>query len=278
MIAEAFQAINSLRATVGERDQTEKIDNHEVDPPFETRMDQNVAEKAQVDTELDSSEVEALKEACAPLFNDARISKLSFVIILPNIFATHGCPNIALDELLSFLQQTVLPTPNLCPRSRSQAKVIVRKLGLNYISIHACPSGCVLFKGEYENLRTCPKCGAARYKEVGRNSILEKVLRYFPVIPCLQRMYKCREIAYLLTWSARHKSSDGLIRNTRDSKQLQHIDNKWQDFAAEPRNIRFGLALDVADGVLIPLYPIAYYLLSKTKMKNNNQQLSSDDK
>ncbi|KAL3689032.1 hypothetical protein R1sor_015341 [Riccia sorocarpa] len=147
MIAEAFQAINSLRATVDERDQPEEIDYHEVDPLFETRMDLNVAEEAQVDIEPDSSEVEALKEACAPLFNDARISKLSFVIILLNIFATHGCPNIALDELLSFLQQNVLPTPNLCPQSQSQAKGI--------------------------------------------------------------RMYKCREIADLLTWSARHKSSDG---------------------------------------------------------------------
>ena len=29
---------------------------------------------------------------------------------------------------------------------------------------YACPNHCILYQGKYENLQSCPHCGASRYK------------------------------------------------------------------------------------------------------------------
>jgi hypothetical protein len=72
----------------------------------------------------------------------------------------------------------------------------------------------------------------------------QKVLRHFPLIPWLQRMYRARQTSEMMTWHARNKSTDGKVRHVPDNKAWQHIDNTWPDFAIEPRNVRLGLATD----------------------------------
>jgi hypothetical protein len=50
----------------------------------------------------------------------------------------------------------LLPTGNHLLGTHYEAKKLIKKLGMNYEIIHACPSGCVLFRGQYSDLRECP--------------------------------------------------------------------------------------------------------------------------
>ena len=57
-------------------------------------------------------------------------------------------------------------------------------------------------------------------------------------------MYRCQDIAELMQWHAQNKSTDGKQRFVADSKVWMEFDNRWPDFAQDPRNMRLGLALD----------------------------------
>ena len=56
-----------------------------------------------------------------------------------------------------------------------EAKKIICPLGLEVERIHACKNNCVLFRGEYEDLDNCPKCGFGRFKRTkdGRDNNAE---------------------------------------------------------------------------------------------------------
>ncbi len=116
-------------------------------------------------------------------------------------------------------------------------------IGLNYNSIYACYNGRVLFKGELSNAIACPKCRKSLYVE-GSKSVPYKVFHHFPLIPCLQRMYRCLSLIELMPWHNVNKSNDDMVLSVCDSKTRQHIDNTWLDFATNLHNIRLGLALD----------------------------------
>ncbi len=108
-----------------------------------------------------------LQEACQPLYLGTHSTKLANIMLLRNICTIHGVNNKFMDELLSLLHKHLFPLDNCLLSNMYHAKALIRNLGLNYKIIHACPNGCVLFQGVYVNLETCPKCGLARYKDVG---------------------------------------------------------------------------------------------------------------
>jgi hypothetical protein len=58
----------------------------------------------------------------------------------------------------------MLPKANELSATTYAAKQVVCPLGLEIQKIHACPNGCILYRGEYENLDACPVCWASRYK------------------------------------------------------------------------------------------------------------------
>ena len=66
------------------------------------------------------------------------------------------------------------------PQSRLEARGYVTAMpGLDYNKIHACINDCILFRGEYQNLKECPKCGEGRYRsDVSGMAIPRKVLRH----------------------------------------------------------------------------------------------------
>ncbi|KAL3699461.1 hypothetical protein R1sor_017483 [Riccia sorocarpa] len=187
---------------------------------------------------------EELRAACKPLFQGARMNLLSFVMVLLNICYEHGVPNIAVDEILALLQRRAFPEDNHLPSNRYQAKKLISRLSLDYKIIHACPNGCVLFRGEYSNCDLCPQCGSNRYKLVGRSQVPAKILRHFPVIPRMKRMFRVKTIAELMRWSSENKSTDGKVRHPSDSLAWKHFEQLYPHFALEPRNLHFGLALD----------------------------------
>ena len=103
------------------------------------------------------------------------------------------------------------------PKNYHAAKLLIKKLGLNYTRIHACQAGYVLFRGQYEDATCCPKWETAVQRR-GQKYISWKVLRHFPLIPGLKRMFRRPAISELLLWNAKSISRDGLLRHPCDSK------------------------------------------------------------
>jgi hypothetical protein len=93
-----------------------------------------------------------LEEAIQELYEGSRSTKLAATILLMNLCTVHRVSNNFADELFTILHRHLLPEGNNLPRNHYAAK----SLGLTYTSIHACGKGCVLFKGEYADIKRCP--------------------------------------------------------------------------------------------------------------------------
>ncbi|GJU07592.1 hypothetical protein Tco_1124022 [Tanacetum coccineum] len=74
-----------------------------------------------------------------------------------------------------------------------------------------------------KDVQFCPVCNTSRWKDSNTpgKKVPKKVLRYFPIIPRLQRLYKSSHTAKEMTWHATGKCTE-----------------------PEPRNVRLGLAAD----------------------------------
>ena len=111
---------------------------------------------------------------------------------------------------------------------------------------------------DYENLDACPVCKALRYKirrdeDVGdlqghRDKMKRgptKVMWYFPIIPCLKRLFRNKAHAKLMRWHAEERKQDNLLRHPADGSQWRKIDREFKTFSENgERNIRFGLSTD----------------------------------
>src|SRR4051794_21242472 len=98
--------------------------------------------------ELDSDTVDGLQrlyaEATTPLYPGSKTSVVSATIVLMNMCVVFGVSNTFRTELLWYLAKDLLPEGNKLPRSHYAATTSIRRLGLDYNNIHACPDGCVL--------------------------------------------------------------------------------------------------------------------------------------
>jgi hypothetical protein len=54
---------------------------------------------------------------------------------------------------------------NKVPGNTYRTKKLIRVVALKLKKFHACPNYCILYRGKYENLQSCPHCGASRYKK-----------------------------------------------------------------------------------------------------------------
>jgi len=72
------------------------------------------------------------------------------------------------------------------------------------------------------------------------------VVWYLPVADRLRRMFSNPSDAELMRWwdSDKRKKGDGKIRHPADGTQWQKFDEKYKEFARDPRNVRFALDTD----------------------------------
>ena len=89
----------------------------------------------------------------------------------------------------------MLPTGNTLIESTYDAKILIKSLGLHYEMIHACHNDLILYWGKHEKINECPTCGESRWKVDARSEkvgtgVPAKVLRYFPIVSRLKRMYR----------------------------------------------------------------------------------------
>ncbi|XP_026420129.1 uncharacterized protein LOC113316121 [Papaver somniferum] len=208
------------------------------------------------DTMHDEGLANQIVEADFPLYPGCTThTKLSIIIELYRNKTVNGVSQKAFDELLK-TTGSMLPPGHCLPKSTYEVKKLLKAFKLTYEKIHACQNDCCLFRKELKDADECPKCHYSRWKEDTSNmeyddmidkskmKIPVKVLRYFPIVPRLKRLYKSAELAQKLIWHATHKSTYGKIRHPSDSLAWQHIDTKFPEFASESRNLRLGLATD----------------------------------
>nr|GEY51251.1 hypothetical protein [Tanacetum cinerariifolium] len=115
-------------------------------------------------------------------------------------------------EMLEFFQH-VFPTMKgyKLPSSYYAIKKTFKTIGLGYESIHACVNDCFLFRGDNnKDVHFCLVCKTSRWKDSNTpgKKVPKKVLRYFLIIPRLQRLYKFSHTAKEMTWHATRKCTE----------------------------------------------------------------------
>ncbi|XP_062012557.1 uncharacterized protein LOC133729103 isoform X3 [Rosa rugosa] len=173
-----------------------------------------------------------------------KFSKLSFIVKLLHLKIMFRGSNKFFSALLELVKEA-LPDGNTCPRSHYESKKIIRDLGLSYDKIHACKNDCVLFWEEYEDKLECPICQEPRYSfDNGKKKIPQKILRYFPLTPRLQRLFISKKTAVDMKWHKDKRPDDEYMRHPADSQVWKDFDLKHESFAMDSRNVRLGLSSD----------------------------------
>ncbi|KAG8498727.1 hypothetical protein CXB51_005091 [Gossypium anomalum] len=90
------------------------------------------------------------------------------------------------------------------------------------------------------------------YKKIGPQSRRKpnKILRYFPLIPRLQRLFMSSKTVEFMTWHHDQRTDDGLLRHPADSLAWKSFNNKFPSFASDPRNVRLAIFFDIS--MIIP--------------------------
>ena len=95
----------------------------------------------------------------------------------------------------------VLLSDNVFLGRCEEEKKILKMLGVEYISYHACSNDCNLYRGEYVDKEICLKCGNDRYHKSNKKGKSHgpphKILRHMPIIPSIQRLFRCKELDML---------------------------------------------------------------------------------
>ncbi|XP_010495471.1 PREDICTED: uncharacterized protein LOC104772569 [Camelina sativa] len=214
--------------------------------------DQPVGDLSEIAEGEDQQEDEFLakiRDAETPLYPScSNHSKLSAIVTLFRIKTHNGWSDKSFNELLQTLP-SMLPDGNVFHTSLYDVKKFLKSFHMGYEKIDACVNDCCLFRKKLKKLDKCPKCNASRWKTNKRTNevkkgVPQKVLRYFPIIPRLKRMFRSEDMAKDLRWHYTNKSTDGKLRHPVDSVTWAQMNEKYPSFAAEERNIRPRLSIN----------------------------------
>lgn len=172
-------------------------------------------------------------------------TKVSFIVRL--FQCMFGISNQGMEQILH-LFSLLLPEGHCVPDSLDKVRKVVRDLGLDYEKIHACVNDCVLFHGAYKDMDECPTCGESRWKtrdpDGAKKPLPRKILRYFPLVPRLRRLYMNEITSLHMRWHKEKLVQDGKMRHPADSLAWKHVDEQYKEFALDPCNVRLALASD----------------------------------
>ncbi|XP_042437111.1 uncharacterized protein LOC122023086 [Zingiber officinale] len=191
-------------------------------------------------TENPEAFMKFLEEAEKHLYKGCkRYTKLSALVKLYNTKARHGMSDALFSDLLADFGD-MLPDNHNLPSSIYEAKKTLSCLALSHEKIHACSNDCILYRKQYKDCVSCPKCGLSRWKltkkNVEKKGVPAKVVWYFPPIPRFKRMFKSLETSRNLTWHADSTRVVGQLRHPVDSPSWELVDHMWPDFGSEPGN------------------------------------------
>ncbi|XP_039119135.1 uncharacterized protein LOC120255365 [Dioscorea cayenensis subsp. rotundata] len=187
------------------------------------------------------------------LYEGSQHSRLYFCIRLFHLKCMCGMTAKGLDHLIEFLKE-FFPSASI-PESSRESKKVIKDLGLGYEKIHSCPNDCMLYWEHNEGRQSCHICGRSRWVSTDSGERLNddnevvhkrpvKVLRCFPLIPRLQRLFMSTKTSADMIWHANGRTNDELLRHPADAEAWKSFDARYPDFASDPRNVRLGLSSD----------------------------------
>ncbi|XP_039134881.1 uncharacterized protein LOC120272182 [Dioscorea cayenensis subsp. rotundata] len=187
------------------------------------------------------------------LYEGSQHSRLYFCIRLFHLKCMCGMTAKGLDHLIEFLKE-FFPSVAI-PESSRESKKVIKDLGLGYEKIHSCPNDCMIYWEHNEGQQSCHICGRSHWVSTDSGERLNednevvhkrpaKVLRYFPLIPRLQRLFMSTRTSADMIWHANGRPNDGLLRHPADAEAWKSFDARYPDFACDPRNVRLGLSSD----------------------------------
>jgi hypothetical protein len=138
------------------------------------------------------------------------------------------------------------------PSFYDEAKKYLGELGLAYDLIHVCKNNCVLFRKstlfdkDYSKLEAFPICDESRWEDGdGKRRVPHKVLRHFPLIKRLKRMFAMKQTTKETQWHKKVKRPfKNVMSHPADGRAWKEFDKRFKDFAKDPRNLRLALAID----------------------------------
>ncbi|XP_048489841.1 uncharacterized protein LOC125491800 [Beta vulgaris subsp. vulgaris] len=194
---------------------------------------------------------EVLYEGCTTF------SKLSFLLHLFHLKCMFHWSAESFTKLLELLIDA-FPQIMEFPSSYYEGKKVIKDLGLGYEKIDAYPNNCMLYWGDLAEKDECQICHTSRWKatkgkegdisEKGKEACKKgepaKVMRCFPLIPKLKRIYMSSKTAKDMRWHKDDRDNDGMLRHPVDALAWKKFDEKYHEFAGDPRSVRLGLASD----------------------------------
>ena len=74
--------------------------------------------------------------------------------------------------------------------------MIMKEIGMDYQAIDSCPNDHIIYYGQYALENEFPQCQISRYRtDKASKKVSCKVLRYIPIIPRFQWLFRCQSIA-----------------------------------------------------------------------------------
>jgi hypothetical protein len=189
-----------------------------------------------------------LEDAKKALSPGSKHSKFSFMVRLLYMKSRYRICNTAFTTMMTLISDSY-PESGL-PKSYDEARKYLNELGLGYESIHVCKNNCVLFRdtksSKYAKLNACPVCKESRWKdETGKKQVPHKVLRHFPLLPRLKRIFHAKQTSEETQWHKKvRKPVDNVMSHPADGEAWQDFDKTFRDFAEDLRNLRLALATD----------------------------------
>ena len=183
----------------------------------------------------------------SPLLHSSLTSTLFETLVhLFDWFASH--PSLSKEAFSKNLKMwhSILPEGNLLPTSYQEAYKIIKPYLDPEVIFDVCQNDCILFRGEYKDSVSCPKCKESRFKA---GKIPKRTFHYLPLGPRLVRNYGAKDISYLLQ---SHGGENLALQNSGPHSMSDiHDSPTWKEafsangaFKGDPRGVGLSLCLD----------------------------------
>ncbi|XP_066316152.1 uncharacterized protein [Miscanthus floridulus] len=98
----------------------------------------------------------------------------------------------------------------------------------------------------YYKENVCPVCKASRWKdETGNKRVPHKVLRHFPLLLRLKRIFASKHTSEETQWHKKMRTPvDNVMSHTADGEAWKEFDTREPTFVDDSRNLRLALATD----------------------------------
>jgi hypothetical protein len=194
---------------------------------------------------------DTLFAAQKPLHAHTQVTQLDAIARLMAFKSERNVCRDGFDDLLTIVG-SLLPENHTLTKNMYESTKILRELKMPYEQIHCCPKGCMLFRKEHKDEKFRVKCKSSRYFEVDvgngqkrQTGVAQKILRYLPFLPRIQRLYMTEESAQQMRWPLlgnRYRTNKMI--HPADGDAWKNIVKLYPKKAGDPRSVAIAISTD----------------------------------